>query len=113
MGVKRPSPITDERQTNQRLPSRTATSEAPLLGVSGYAIENGFKVTSVRSGSPAAQIALNPGDMVTHIDGREVHSNRDIEAAIAASTSGTIKVSCLTQTTAVGMVNTEREVKVR
>jgi hypothetical protein len=113
-----------ERQATPRQNSRTsdrsttpvheaASSEAPLLGVSGYAVENGFKISSVRSGSPAAQIALSPGDIVTQIDGREVHSNRDIEAAMAASTTGTIRVSCLTQTTAVGMVNTEREVKVR
>lgn len=43
-----------------------------------------------------------------------VYNNRDIEAAIGASTnSGTIRVICLSLIAAVGMVNTEREVKVR
>ena len=81
--------------------------------MTGYLNEVGFKITSVRAGSPAAQISLNPGDIISNIDGREVRSSRDIESAIAASTSGTIKVSCLIQTTAVGMVHAEREVKVR
>jgi S1-C subfamily serine protease len=95
-------------------PTQTGpTSEAALLGVSGYATDAGFKITSVQAGTPAAQIYLNPGDIISNIDGREVHSSRDIESAIAASTSGTIKVSCLIQTTAVGMVHVEREVKVR
>jgi membrane-associated protease RseP (regulator of RpoE activity) len=89
------------------------TSEAPLLGVSGRATEVGFRITSVRAGSPAAQLFLNPGDIVTRIDDREVRSSVEIESAIAASASGTIKVTCLIQTTAVGMVVSERQVKVR
>jgi membrane-associated protease RseP (regulator of RpoE activity) len=88
-------------------------SEAALLGVSGYATEAGFKITSVRAGSPAAKIFLKPEDVVSQIDGREVHSSRDIEAAIAASASGTIKVSCLIHTAVLGMMPSEREVKVR
>jgi len=103
-----------ERNQTTIVPIQTGpTSEAALLGVSGYSTEAGFRITSVRTDSPAAQISLNPGDIISHIDGREVHSSRDIESAIAASISGTVKVSCLVQTTDVGMVHTEREVKVR
>ena len=90
-----------------------STGEAASLGVFGYESEYGFKITSVRAGSPAAQIYLNPGDIILKIDGREVHNSRDVESAIAASTSGTIRVSCLVQTTAVGMVGAEHEVKVK
>ncbi len=88
------------------------TSEAALLGVAGYATEAGFKVTSVRAGSPAEQIFLKPGDVIVKIDGREVHSSHDIEVAIAASASGTVKLSFLNQT-ALGTAQSEREVKVR
>jgi hypothetical protein len=89
------------------------TSEAALLGVSGFESQSGFKITSVQTGSPAAQIFLNPGDVILKINSREVHSSREIESAIAASTSGTIRISCLVQTTAVGIVATERDVRVR
>lgn len=87
------------------------SSDVALLGVSGHATTAGFQVDSVRAGSPA--VFLKPGDIVTKIDGREVHGSQDVQAAIAASTTGTIKVGFLLQTTAVGMVNSEREVKVR
>ena len=63
-----------------------STSEAALLGVSGYETESGFKITTIRPGTPAAQISLNPGDVILRVDGREVYSSREIEAAIAAST---------------------------
>jgi hypothetical protein len=90
-----------------------STSEAALLGVSGYESESGFKITTIRTGSPAVQLSLNPGDVILRIDGREVRSSREIEAAIAASTGGTIRVSWLFQTSAVGMMAAEREVRVR
>ena len=114
--VETPTKI-DATAGKRNVPAQTgqaqAGGEGALLGVTGYLNEVGFKITSVRADSPAAQISLNPGDIISNIDGREVHSSRDIESAIAASTSGTIKVSCLIQTTAVGMVHVEREVKVR
>jgi len=69
-----------------------ATSEAALLGVAGYASDNGFTVTSVRGGSPAAQGGIKAGDIISKIDGKQVHSSLDIEAAIAANASGTVKV---------------------
>jgi Outer membrane protein beta-barrel domain len=88
------------------------SSEAALLGVSGYATDIGFKNTAVRPGSPAEQIFLKPADLVSKIDGREVHSSGDIEAAIAASQTGRVTVSCLIQT-AVGIVDSERVANVR
>jgi S1-C subfamily serine protease len=66
----------------------------------------------VREGSPAAQILLRPGDVISKIDDKEVKNDRDIESAVAASASGTIKVAGLTET-AIGMIQFEREIKVR
>lgn len=86
--------------------------EAALLGVSGYATESGLKITSVRAGSPAAQSYLSPGDTILKIDGRDIHSSHDIEVAVAASTSGTVKVILMNQTR-MGSFQSEREVKVR
>ena len=105
-------PQSPERR-NVAEPACEGSSEAPLLGVVGCTYDDGVRVTSVVPGSPASQAGITSGDTITDIDGRPVHSGRDIELAIAASISGTIKVSCLVQTTAVGMVRTEREVKVR
>jgi|SRR6266850_900734 len=107
------TPETRERPDPATTPTRTAPGgEAPLLGVEGYASESGFKITSVRAGSPAGQIYLKAGDVIVRIDGRDVHNSHDIEAAIAASASGTAKLSFLTQT-GLGTAQSEREVKVR
>jgi hypothetical protein len=86
-----------------------ATSEAALLGVAGYATEAGLRVTSVRAGSPAAQVGIKPGDVITKIDGRDVHSGHDVESAIAASASGTVRVTYLIK----GAWLSEQEIKVR
>lgn len=88
------------------------TSEAALLGVVGYATDYGLKVTSVQAGSPAEKIFIKPGDVISKIDGKDVKNGRDIESAVAASTTGTIKVSGFTQA-AIGMISFEREIKVR
>ena len=48
-----PQPVT--RPTPQRTLTTEppgATSEAALFGISGYAVENGFTITSIRAGSP-------------------------------------------------------------
>jgi len=100
------------RNQTTNVPIQTGpASEAALLGVSGYATDTGFKITSVRAGSPAAQIYLSPGDTIFQIDGRDVQSSHDIEAAIAASASGTVKVTFRNHE-ALG-AKSEREVKVR
>jgi hypothetical protein len=89
------------------------TSEAALLGVVGYTVEDGFKVTSVRSGSPAERISLKPGDIVAKIDGKDVHTASDIESAVAASATGVITVIGFTHIVPVGGVMFKREVNVR
>jgi len=70
-----------------------AASEAPSLGVAGYATEQGFTVTSVRPGSPAAQAGINPGDVIAKIDDRQVRTGQEIEVLVSTSPSGTVKVT--------------------
>jgi hypothetical protein len=90
-------------------PRCEGSSEAALLGVMGCGDGTGVKVTSVLPGSPASQAGITPGDTITDIDSRPVRSNRDIEAAIAANTTGTVKIKYMIR----GSWLTEREVKIR
>jgi len=106
-GVHRSTPRID-RDTTQR-PISSDTSEAALLGVTGCSSSAGLTVASVRAGSPAAAAGISRGDVITSIDGRPVRNSREIETAIAANTSGTVKVSYMLK----GNWLTEREVKVR
>ncbi len=104
--------VCPQRATLQRTstsPQTANSSEAALLGVAGYATDKGLSVTSVRAGSPAEQIGIKPGDVVSKIDGQQVHSSHDIESAIGANPNGTVKVSYLI----LGAWLTEREAKVR
>jgi opacity protein-like surface antigen len=94
---------------NAPRPECSDSSEAAPLGVTGCSTGAGLTVSSVRPGSPAAAAGITPGDVVTQIDGRPVRDSREIETAIAANTSGTIKVSYMLK----GNWLTEREVKVR
>jgi C-terminal processing protease CtpA/Prc len=68
------------------------SAEAPLLGIRGREAPTGFVVTSAITGSPAAQVQIQPGDLIYRIDSRDVRSARDIELAIAGSTSGTVRI---------------------
>lgn len=97
------------RESHRPAPACSNSGEAALLGVSGCGISSGFEVSAVRSGSPAAAAGISPGDVITSIDGRAVRDSREIEQAIAANTSGTIKVGYLLK----GNWATEREVKTR
>ncbi len=87
-------------------------NETTTFGMAGYATADGFKVTSVRDGSPAAQIFIRPGDVILKIDDRVVRSGEDINSAVSASASGVVAVTGLTQTV-VGMVQFDRNVRVR
>lgn len=97
------------RAERKQAPSCVGSSEAALLGVVGCSADNGFRVTSVQSGSPAARAGIAPGDIVVSIDGRAVHDSREIETAIGANTSGAVKIGYMIR----GNFLTEREVKVR
>ena len=120
-----PTPTVQPPPSARRVPGPqpTPTAQPPLsaqraisLGFVGYATDDGFKVTSVREGSPATQIFLRPGDVISKIDDKEVKNDRDIESAVAASTSGTIKVTGLDKAEIGGygdMIQFEREIKVR
>ena len=82
-------------------------SESTSLGVVGYATDEGFKVTSVREGSPAAQVFLIRGDVIWEIDGKRVRSGQDVDSALAANNGGTIRIKNE------NMIPFEREVKLR
>ena len=76
------------------LPSASG-SEAQSFGVTVSPTDQGSKITFVRAGSPAAQVGINPGDVVLRIDCQTVHNGSDIESAIAANTAGTPWISYL------------------
>jgi hypothetical protein len=84
-------------------------NEAGLFGARGHASESGLKVTSVETGSRAAQVGIHPGDVVLRIDCQQVHSSQDIESAIAANLSGIAWVSYLIK----GTWLTDQEIKLR
>ena len=63
----------------------------------------------MRSGSPASAAGISPGDVITSIDGRAVRDSREIEQAIAANTSGVVKIDYLIK----GSWSTEHDVKLR
>jgi PDZ domain-containing protein len=86
-----------------------AGGQARLFGAAVSTTEQGLKVTLVQAGSPAAQVGINPGDVVLRIDCQQVHSVEDMESAIAANTSGAPWVSYLIK----GAWLSEQQLKVR
>lgn len=88
------------------------SSESVSLGASGYQSDAGFTIASVRPGSRAESIYLKPGDVISTVDGKAVHSREDIDSVISASTLDTVKVTCIL-TTSVGKIASERIIKVR
>jgi S1-C subfamily serine protease len=66
------------------------------FGLSGNTSEKGFKVSSVRVGSPAAELGLQAGDVLVRVNCRPVHNLQDLESAFASST-GTVWISYLIQ----------------
>jgi len=109
LGGVRESGRSQPRQNRNSVPSCSTASEAVSLGVTGCSLSSGFEVSYVRSGSPAASAGISPGDVITSIDGRAVRDSRELEQAIAASPSGTVKVGYLLK----GSWSTVREVKTR
>jgi membrane-associated protease RseP (regulator of RpoE activity) len=69
-------------------------STAASLGLKGHAIEEGFKITAVAPGSPAAKSFLNPGDILLSVNGLPVHSGDEIDRAVAAAGGGELNARC-------------------
>lgn len=65
----------DEKFQIRLRPSLPTQTSAPRLGFSGH-FDNGhgMHVDSVRRGSPAARLGLEPGDTIIAIDGQRIHS---------------------------------------
>jgi len=92
---------------------RTAPIEVKGLGLSGYPDAAGFRVTSVAPKGVAQSTEIHPGDVMTKIDGREIRTAAEIEAAIAASPGPSITISLLVQTVSMGVVGAERKAQIR
>src|SRR5690606_36795520 len=60
-------------------------AQARQLGVKDGAV----LIANLYVGSPAQQAGLQPGDVITSIDGTEVHSAREVDSRIASSRPGT------------------------
>ena len=84
-------------------------SEAALLGIRGCSIPTGVRITSVKEDSFALHAGLREGDVISAVDGRPVRDCREIEVAISANTSGTVKLEYLIK----GNYATYRDVKVK
>jgi S1-C subfamily serine protease len=53
-----------------------------MIGVGVYPVEEGLLVMSVKDGSSAASAGIQVGDIITTIDGAEVHSPRKLQALL-------------------------------
>jgi hypothetical protein len=105
-GVRERAPRKEEPATPQQSSRCPENSESALLGLAGCATPNGFLVTSVHQG-PGASAGIKPGDFVTAIEDRDVHTSSEIDAAIGDKTS--VKVSHMIQ----GAWLAEHQVKIR
>ncbi len=82
-------------QTSASPPVHAANSSAPSwFGVNGNPGVSGLTVRSVRAGSPAAQVGIQPDDVVLRIDCHQIHTGQDIESAVA-NADGTVWVTYL------------------
>ena len=82
---------------------------AAHFGATGEASGSGVVVTSVQSGSLAAQAGIHAGDTVTRIGCKDIHSAAEIDSAIATNSGDTMWVSYLIQ----GSWLSEKPVKIR
>ena len=73
----------------------TANSSAESrFGANGNPGVNGLTIKSIRAGSPAAQVGIQPDDVVLRVDCHQVRSVEDIESAVA-NANGTVWVAYL------------------
>jgi putative serine protease PepD len=64
------------------------TIQRPFLGVSLADAENGAQIAQVTPGSAAAKAGLQAGDVVTKVDGTEIHSADELRSAVADKQPG-------------------------
>ncbi len=77
-----------------------ASKQLSSLGLSfanaprrGAAAKDGVPVTDVEEGSDAATKGINKGDVVTHVNGEQVTTADDIEAAVKRVNRGTVRLT--------------------
>ena len=62
----------------------------PWLGLSLYEGESGIEVVEVIPGGPLDGFPLSPGDVITSIDGRRVHTLREAQRVLLDLGPGTL-----------------------
>lgn len=83
------------------------TQDVPALGITGCVSQGGFLVESIRAREAAANAGIQPGDLITDIDGRPVQSATEISVAIGEHSA--VKVVFVIQQ----KWTTERQVTIR
>jgi putative serine protease PepD len=68
--------------------SRGQRIERPYLGVTTAPHSDGAEIQSVTPGSPAEAAGLEPGDVITRVDGRTIRAPDDVAAAISGKEPG-------------------------
>jgi putative serine protease PepD len=68
--------------------SRGQRIQRPYLGVTTALHPDGAEIRSVTPGSPAETAGLQPGDVITSVDGRTVRAPDDVAAAVSAKEPG-------------------------
>jgi putative serine protease PepD len=68
--------------------SRGQRIERPFLGVTTAAHPDGAEIVTVTAGSPADDAGLQPGEVITRVDGRTVSSPDDVAQAISTDKPG-------------------------
>ena len=85
-----------QKRNEAGVSSGSSTAAGDWFGAVGSESQKGLAISSVRSGSPAAEAGLQAGDVVVRVDCQPIRSARDMEEAFRAS-SGTVWVSYLIQ----------------
>jgi S1-C subfamily serine protease len=60
----------------------------PILGLAGSGVAEGYKLTVVAAGGPAAAAGLQAGDVLVRLDGRPVARGDDIQQTLAERDAG-------------------------
>jgi 2-alkenal reductase len=60
----------------------TGSISRPYLGIEGQPLVDGHGVVSVENGSPADEAGLEPGDVITAIDGTEIDADTSLQTEL-------------------------------